>query len=84
MAAEGEGGYVTRGRANALERELAAVEARLTERLDRLEHELQHVATLPLELVRAQSTAMLEVFREVKLSTASTLRGAVATRDERG
>lgn len=81
--AEG-GGYVTRGRAEAIERELAAVKAELTLRVDQLERELAHVATLPLELVRAQSTAMLEVFRDVRASTAALTRPAPPAKSREG
>jgi hypothetical protein len=57
------GGYITRGRALALEREMAALEARLGARVDELERELAQTRALVFDAVRGQATALLEVLR---------------------
>jgi hypothetical protein len=64
------GGYLTRNRAELIERELAEFRGYVDARLDRIERELARVAGLPLELVRAQSAAVLQAFHEVRGVTA--------------
>lgn len=68
MATETEelagGGYVTRGRGARLEREIIAMEARLTERIDELERRLSYAETAPLDMVRALVASGLAFLRE--------------------
>jgi hypothetical protein len=57
-----EGGYVTRGRAGQLERRMSALEATTKDRLDRLERDVAAVRAVPLDMLREQTRALLEVF----------------------
>lgn len=58
------GGYVTRGRATELERLIAQLEGRLTQRLNELERRLAKAEGMPLELIRRQVVASLELIRD--------------------
>lgn len=62
-ATNGDGGYVTRGRAGELERLMAEMEGRLMERLAGLEAELAAVRAFSLDVPRAQLEATLTTLR---------------------
>ena len=60
---EENGGYVTRGRAAELERQYAALEARVNKRLYELEQRVRKVEALPVAVLRAQAQALIEVIQ---------------------
>lgn len=57
-------GYTTRGRAEELEQRMAAIEARLNERIDGLEREQSRLRELHLEHTRAWIQASLHVLTQ--------------------
>jgi hypothetical protein len=68
-------GYVTRGRAGELEAQLAALEARLTARIDQLEADVRRERVRSLELVKRANLAMLGVLRDDAIHTTTNERG---------
>lgn len=65
MSAQGRprGPYLTEGRVLELERQIAAVEARLDERIDGVRRELAEQSEVQLDLLRAIAGAAMEVLR---------------------
>lgn len=57
------GGYITRGRALELERQIAATEARFEERLEQLTREVRASRASHVDLLRGFAAAVMEVLR---------------------
>lgn len=62
MSTDG-GGYITRGRGQAIERLLLETEARLQAQIDELRSEVAAARTLPTELARAIAGVQIDLIR---------------------
>jgi hypothetical protein len=63
VSAQRTGAYVTRGRANELDRKIELLRTELLQRIDGLEAELARLREFPLDVARRQIGATLEAVR---------------------